>query len=67
MPKVEINEVRCKGCEYCIIFCPKKVLGLDSSINSHGVKPAIVVNPGMCTGCAFCAIMCPDVCIEVWK
>lgn len=67
MPKVEIKEERCKGCEYCIIVCPKKVLGLAGSINSRGVKSAVVVNPQGCTGCSFCAIMCPDVCIEVWK
>lgn len=67
MAKVEINKERCKGCEYCIIVCPKNVIGLDGTINSAGVKPAIVVNPDKCNGCTLCAIMCPDVCIEIWK
>lgn len=67
MTKIEINEERCKGCEYCIIVCPKKVLGLNNSINRYGIKPAVVINPDACTGCSFCAIMCPDVCITVWK
>lgn len=67
MPKVEIDRERCKGCEYCIVVCPKNVLGMADSINAHGFKPAIVVEPDVCTGCTLCAVMCPDVCIEVWK
>lgn len=67
MPKIEINQERCKGCEYCIIACPKGVLGMADSINTRGVKPAIVVKPDECTGCTLCAVMCPDVCIEIWK
>lgn len=67
MSKVEIDRERCKGCEYCVVVCPRDVLGLADSINNRGVKPAVVVNPSMCNGCTLCAVMCPDVCIEVWK
>lgn len=67
MAKVEINTERCKGCEYCVLVCPKNVLDMKNTLNSRGVRPAVVVDPEGCTGCALCAQMCPDVCIEVWK
>ena len=67
MAKVEINAERCKGCEYCVIACPKKVLAMGDALNKRGVKSAVVVNPDACTGCSLCAQMCPEVCIEVWK
>lgn len=67
MAKIEIDKERCKGCEYCIVVCPKNVLGTAGSMNKRGFKPALVVNTDQCTGCTLCAVMCPCVCIEVWK
>lgn len=67
MPKVIIKTENCKGCEYCIIACPKNVLAVSGDINVRGVKSAVVKDLKLCTGCALCAQVCPDVCIEVWK
>jgi len=67
MPKVEIDSERCKGCEYCVIACPKKVLAIGDKLNSHGIRYAVVVKPDACIGCSLCAQICPDVCIEVWR
>ena len=66
MPTVTIDNNICKGCEMCVIACPKQILELDKSItNSKGYHPAHVADPAKCTGCGSCAIMCPDVAIRI--
>ena len=67
MPKIEIKKDRCKGCGFCILVCPKKILVFDKTINKRGSKPFMIIDSDMCTGCAQCAIICPDLCIEIEK
>jgi len=67
MAKVKIDQERCKGCELCIIYCPKKTLLLSKKINKRGVKPAELKARSECTGCTFCALICPDCAIEVYR
>ena len=67
MAKVTFNEDKCKGCELCIVACPKKIVVLAERINQKGFKPAEVREQDKCIGCAFCATMCPDCVIEVEK
>jgi len=64
---LNINKDRCKGCGYCVQFCPKGALKMSEDLNSRGIHYLIVSDPDKCTGCGICAIMCPDVCIEVYK
>ncbi len=65
--RIEINREICKGCEYCIVTCPKKIINLDRHFNSSGYFPAAVKDMHKCTGCALCAEMCPEIAIEVWQ
>jgi 2-oxoglutarate ferredoxin oxidoreductase subunit delta len=66
MPEVKVNNDRCKGCEMCVITCPKHLLELDRTItNSKGYHPAHITDQKACTGCGSCAVMCPDVAIRV--
>ncbi len=65
--KVEINEDLCKGCNYCVLACPKNVLKLKKEFNRRGFFPAQPVHPEECTGCALCAEVCPEIAIEVWR
>ena len=51
---------RCKGCGYCIDFCPPKVLAFSEQYNSHGYHPPVLVNEAGCTGCDLCGLYCPD-------
>ena len=66
MPKVVIDEGRCKGCGLCIRICPKDVLEFGDHLNVKGFHPAVYKGEG-CIGCKSCGITCPDVAIEVYR
>ena len=68
MAKIKINVERCKGCELCIIYCPKNLIDVSRHLNIRGVHPAVFKKQAQskCVGCAFCAQVCPEVCIEVY-
>ena len=63
--QVLFNRDKCKGCELCVSFCPKKLLALDSTVNAKGYHPAGITNQEECIGCTSCALMCPDCCITI--
>ena len=66
MSKVIVDNERCKGCEMCVIACPKSILELDrSTTNSKGYHPAHVTDASACIACGSCTIMCPDVAIRI--
>lgn len=67
MPKVVVEEERCKGCQLCVEFCPPKVLAMSATLNTRGFYPAVLIDEGRCTSCAACAIVCPDTAITVYK
>ena len=63
---ITIDQERCKGCLFCVEFCPKKSISLSSKLNMKGYFVAEFA-PGVCTACATCAVVCPEVAIEVYK
>jgi len=63
--KIHIIEDRCKGCGFCIQFCPRNVLIQSEKFNVHGYHPPEVKNPDACVGCKFCELICPDFVIFV--
>jgi 2-oxoglutarate ferredoxin oxidoreductase subunit delta len=36
---IVIIEERCKGCKFCIEFCPKDVLEEGKKFNARGIRP----------------------------
>ena len=62
---IEIDRERCKGCTFCIEFCPKKSIYLSEELNLKGYFVAAYADGEECTGCGICALMCPEVAIEV--
>ena len=67
LEKLKISAERCKGCELCIPFCPKKILYMSDKLNSKGYRIIAITSQDECTSCQMCAIMCPDVVFEVWR
>lgn len=65
--KVNILEYRCKGCGYCVEFCPKGVLGESEDINEKGYHPPFVKVEGKCVNCDFCETICPEFAIFCTK
>ena len=67
MPKMEVDEVRCKGCYLCIQVCPKKCIEKSDSFSKTGYYPAKDSTEGCCIACQSCARICPDLAIRVYK
>jgi len=66
--EVTILEERCKGCGFCIEFCPRKVLVQSSKYNSVGYHPPKLSEEEplkVCANCGFCALICPEFAIQV--
>ncbi len=63
--RIVIEKDKCKGCEYCIIYCPKKCIEISRDINIRGVNYAVFSRPEACIACGICARVCPEVCIQV--
>lgn len=57
---IYLNAARCKGCGFCIAFCPPKVLEFSADFNPQGYHPPRLANPDGCTGCDLCGLYCPD-------
>jgi len=58
--EVKVIEDRCKGCGFCVEYCPKEVLALSERFNAKGYHPPEAVKPGECVNCNLCEMICPD-------
>ncbi len=67
VPNGEIHIVRdrCKGCSFCVEYCPKDVLELSKDFNIKGYHPPEVVEPKECVHCQLCELLCPEFAIFV--
>ncbi len=57
--RVFIRVERCKGCAFCVEFCPQKVLKLSADFNPKGFHYPVVVKDE-CINCTLCLSLCPD-------
>lgn len=66
-PKAEIHIIndQCKGCGFCIQFCPKNVLEESEETNQKGIHPPKITDETKCVVCSFCTSICPDFAIFV--
>ncbi len=69
MPRIVIDESRCKGCALCTIACPRSLIALSDRFNRQGFLPARITAEDLqrCSSCTLCAQMCPEVAITVFR
>ena len=67
VPRGEVHILidRCKGCGFCIEYCPNDVLSVSEEFNSKGYHPPVVVKPERCLNCGLCGLICPD--FAIWS
>ena len=58
--RVFVRVERCKGCRFCVQFCPENVLAMSSDFNGKGFHYPVVNRPEACVNCSLCATICPD-------
>ena len=56
---------RCKGCGFCVEFCPQHVLSISKEVNARGYYPVYLNDNDKCTKCNLCGLVCPDFAISV--
>lgn len=63
--QVYVIPERCKGCDFCMAFCPAQVLAPSTVNNAKGYHYPVVA-PGKetaCIHCKFCDLVCPEMAI----
>jgi len=63
--RIHLLGERCKGCGFCIKFCPLDVLEESEEVNQKGYHLVDVVKPDGCVACGLCEAICPDFAISV--
>ena len=57
---VIIIDERCKGCVFCVEYCPVDVLVMSDQFNRKGYHVPRVVKTGECVNCNLCEMICPE-------
>jgi 2-oxoglutarate ferredoxin oxidoreductase subunit delta len=57
---IQIIKDRCKGCGFCVEYCPRGTLEMSSEFNVKGYHPPYVKDPDSCVNCRLCEMLCPD-------
>ena len=63
--EIHIIKERCKGCGFCVEYCPKDVLELSTEFNTKGYHPPQAVKENTCVHCGLCEMICPEFAIFV--
>jgi 2-oxoglutarate ferredoxin oxidoreductase subunit delta len=63
--QIRVLKERCKGCGFCIEFCPRKVIHESAEFNRKGYHPVYVDSNSDCTGCRLCELLCPEFALSV--
>ena len=65
--KIYIIVDRCKGCAFCVEYCPRDVLEMSDEYNQKGYHPPFAADESRCVNCDLCELICPEFAIYVLK
>ena len=65
--QIEVNTNKCKGCFYCVKFCPSNKLVATNELNQKGYPIVRIAEDARCSGCNNCILMCSEGCISIFK
>ncbi len=51
---------RCKGCMFCVEYCPRDTLQMSVDFNVKGYHYPEVVDEASCVNCRLCEMLCPE-------
>jgi 2-oxoglutarate ferredoxin oxidoreductase subunit delta len=51
---------RCKGCMFCVEYCPRDTLRMSEDFNVKGYHYPDVVDEASCVNCRLCEMLCPE-------
>jgi 2-oxoglutarate ferredoxin oxidoreductase subunit delta len=63
--EIHIEKERCKGCGFCVEYCPREVLELSDEFNEKGYHPPYIKHEEDCCYCQLCETICPEFAIFV--
>jgi 2-oxoglutarate ferredoxin oxidoreductase subunit delta len=63
--QIHVIKDRCKGCRFCIEFCPRQVLKESPELNSKGYRPVCADDDNACLDCGLCELICPEFALSV--
>ena len=58
--RIRILKERCKGCSFCVEYCPRDVLEISEEFNAKGYHPPRVKDEDACVNCGLCEMLCPE-------
>jgi 2-oxoglutarate ferredoxin oxidoreductase subunit delta len=58
--RVYIIVERCKGCGFCVEYCPLDVLRISERFNKKGYHYPEVAKEDVCVDCNLCEVICPE-------
>jgi len=51
---------RCKGCSFCVEYCPRGVLQISDQFNKKGYHYPEAIKEDACVDCNLCESICPE-------
>jgi 2-oxoglutarate ferredoxin oxidoreductase subunit delta len=72
--QVRANQAYCKGCNLCVLVCPRRVFEKGADIGPRGYVCPVIAHPEKCPNfnrrevknavCEMCILTCPDQALE---
>lgn len=58
--RIHVLKELCKGCGFCVEYCPHHVLELSGKYNKKGYHPPAAARIEDCVSCGLCELICPE-------